>query len=349
MQSLSRNNFGPSTPYTTAQRAQSLGFRTVKLDPNNIGPLPPPSGSNGAKNDGGVLDLRAMGAQGNAPARAGNRGPIRRLPARTPVKAPRSGGAAGASGGGGGGFQRRPQRTTGRNKQRAPTSAEIEAMRNETPEDEEEMERAVGLEGRDVAEENDFDPSEAVPLPTEFGTLERETVYGALSEAEEEYEAEKQRVAEKPLMHAVPEVDLEEMMRLGPGLTVQGRVHKALQGMVKIEGLEGRKEELARELKGGGLVYFKDGQERDNVVALAGEIEGKEVGFEAIGDEGKEMILGEAVSGKYEPLVDVRRRGLMQDIVRQVSRNPSYRDKDVQSLIAKLAPAMPAARKEARS
>lgn len=51
----------------------------------------------------------------------------------------------------------------------------------------------------------------------------------------------------------------------------------------------------------------------------------------------------EPVSGQYPLLTDNNRRGLLQDIVRQVRKNETYTEKNIDQMAKKLGPAMPRA------
>jgi hypothetical protein len=55
----------------------------------------------------------------------------------------------------------------------------------------------------------------------------------------------------------------------------------------------------------------------------------------------REFGATEAKSGRYPVPIDARKKGLLQDVVRQVRRNETYLQKDEDSLVRKLGPAMP--------
>ena len=49
----------------------------------------------------------------------------------------------------------------------------------------------------------------------------------------------------------------------------------------------------------------------------------------------------EPANGHYPALTDDSRRGLLQDIVKQVRKNESYTEKNIEQMAKKLGPAMP--------
>ena len=51
----------------------------------------------------------------------------------------------------------------------------------------------------------------------------------------------------------------------------------------------------------------------------------------------------EPTSGQYPNMVDSRSRGLLQDIIKQVRKNETYTEQNIERLVKKLGPAMPRA------
>ena len=57
----------------------------------------------------------------------------------------------------------------------------------------------------------------------------------------------------------------------------------------------------------------------------------------------KHFGVTDPTSGQYPSLTDTRSRGLLQDVIKQVRKNETYTEKNIERLIKKLGPAMPRA------
>ena len=124
---------------------------------------------------------------------------------------------------------------------------------------------------------------------------------------------------------------------------------------------------LGNYLIDGKYLYMRDGEEKEKVMEAAFDkvkeiaskemeatgkvVKAKEPTFEMLNEEQRNAFLDKLFQGRYEPPVDSGRKGLVQDVVRQMRKNGTYSQRDEASLLGKLGsllPAPAAARRQTR-